>query len=126
MQNSKKASSQASWSILAQGVSSSRVHTHIVRSHFERISSSIDDSPYSDEIYRLIGDSINGIESELKKLERDLDRTNYALIEMGSKFYRQRLTHEDREMVDFASKYVPTPHGESIKKVSLEYLKKNH
>lgn len=121
MSNKRKASSQASWSILAQGVSASRVRAHIIRSHHERILKSLEKSGVSEDVYRLFGDSIEGIGSELKKLERELDRTNYALIEMGSKFYRQRLTHEDREMVDFASKYVPTPHGQSVKKVARRY-----
>ena len=58
--------------------------------------------------------------AHLSKLERSLDRTNYALITMGSDWYRQRLVHEDREMVDMASKFNPAPVPSTIKKSHLK------
>ena len=109
MSQRKRASSQASWSILAEGVSASRVEAHILRTHLNQMIEALKDSPYEDEIYRLCGDNFQALPKHLSKQERHLDRTNYALISMGGDFYRQRLTHEDREIVDLASKYNPTP-----------------
>ena len=106
---SKKASSQASWSILAEGVSASRVEAHILRTHINQMIEALKDTEVEEEVYRLCGDNFQALPKHLAKMERHLDRTNYALISMGGEFYRQRLTHEDREMVDLASKYNPTP-----------------
>ena len=120
----KKSSSQASWSLLAEGVSSSRVETHNLRSFFEQMKSSIDShesEEIKEEIYSLCGDNLSSIPRTLEKIERSLDRTNYALITMGKDFYRQRLPHEDREKVDMASKYNPTPKG-MIKRVATLYI----
>jgi hypothetical protein len=38
---------------------------------------------------------------------------------MGGDWYRQRLTHEDREMVDMAAKYNPTPYPSTNKQSSI-------
>jgi len=106
----KNSSSQASWSILSEGVSSARVEAHIIRTHINQMVKAIKENPKAAElIYKLCGDNFEALPKHLSKLERSLDRTNYALISMGSDWYRQRLTHEDREMVDMAAKYNPTP-----------------
>jgi len=42
---------------------------------------------------------------------------------MGNDWYRQRLTHEDREMVDMASKYNPTPFPSTSKQSEIEMKK---
>ena len=121
----KKSSSQASWSILSQGVSSARVEAHIVRTHMNQMIEAIkENSQLADEIYKRCGDNFEALPRHLSKLERSLDRTNYALISMGSEWYRQRLTHEDREMVDMASKYNPTPFP-STSKQSVFEMRKN-
>ena len=121
----KKASSQASWSILSEGVSSSRVESHIVRTHVMQMIEAIKEHPkLAEEIYKRCGDNFEAIPKHLSKLERSLDRTNYALITMGSEWYRQRLTHEDREMVDMASKYNPTPFPSANKQSSIEGVAK--
>lgn len=109
MARSKKSSSQASWALLAEGVAGARVEAHRIRSALNRIKESVDNSPAREDIYRRSGDFLTYLPTFLSKLERKLDATNYALITMGSAFYRQRLTHEDRERVDMASKYNPTP-----------------
>ena len=114
----KKASSQASWSILSEGVSASRVEAHILRTHINQMIKAIKEDPkISEEVFKRCGDNFEAIPKHLAKMERALDRTNYALISMGSDWYRQRLTHEDREMVDMAAKYNPTPYP-SISKQS--------
>jgi len=109
MARSKKSSSQASWALLAEGVAGARVEAHRIRAALNRIKESVDNSPAREDIYRRSGDFLTYLPTFLSKLERKLDATNYALITMGSAFYRQRLTHEDRERVDMASKYNPTP-----------------
>lgn len=121
----KKSSSQASWSILSQGVSSARVESHIVRTHMNQMIETIRENPQlAEEIYKRCGDNFEALPRHLSKLERSLDRTNYALISMGSDWYRQRLTHEDREMVDMASKYNPTPFPSTSKQSSAERVAK--
>lgn len=122
----KKASSQASWSLLAEGVSSARVQTHLLAGFHGQLVSALENChpEVREEVYRICGDTLLGMESVLPKLARHLDMTNYALISMGSDFYRQRLTHEDREKVDLAAKFNPTPAASSIKKVSERYMSK--
>ena len=120
----KKSTSQASWSILSEGVSSARVEAHIIRSHLNQMVSAIKENPeLAEEIYRLCGDNFEAMPKHLSKLERSLDRTNYALISMGGDWYRQRLTHEDREMVDMAAKYNPTPYPSTSKQSENEMFR---
>lgn len=107
----KKASSQASWSILAGGVSDARVEAYRLRIAVNQLVEALQDSPAIEEVYRLCGDTFLTIPDTLSKIERHLDKTNYALITMGADFYRQRLPHSDRETVDIASKYNPAPHA---------------
>ena len=111
----KQSSSQAGWSLLTAGVSDARVEAHIVRLAVSQMIDALEDSPLKEEFYKLCGDNLEAIPKHLSKMERSLDKTNYALITMGSDFYRQRLTHEDRESVDMASKYNPTP-SQSVRK----------
>lgn len=105
----KRASSQASWSILAGGVSEARVEAYRLHLAINQMIEALKNSPAIEEIYRLTGDNFLTIPDALANIERHLDRTNYALITMGSDFYRQRLPHSDREMVDLVSKYNPAP-----------------
>ena len=118
------ASSQASWSILSEGVSASRVEAHIVRSHVNQMIEAIKKHPQiAEEIFKRCGDNFEAIPKHMSKMERHLDRTNYALITMGGDWYRQRLTHEDREMVDMAAKYNPTPFPSTSKQSEIEMKK---
>lgn len=113
-------SSQASWAILSSGVSQSRVEAHIIRLTVNQLLNSLENSPLKEELYKHVGDNLQALPAHLSKLERNLDRTNYALISMGGDWYRQRLVHEDREMVDMASKFTPLPVPSSIKKAHLK------
>ena len=105
----KKASSQASWSILAGGVADARVDAYKLRIAINQMVEALRESPAIEEVYRLCGDSFLTIPDALASIERNLDKTNYALITMGADFYRQRLPHSDRETVDIASKFSPAP-----------------
>lgn len=121
----KKSSSQASWSILSEGVSSSRVEAHIIRTHINQMIEAIKENPkLAEEVFKRCGDNFEAIPKHMAKLERSLDRTNYALITMGKDWYRQRLTHEDREMVDMAAKYNPTPFPTTNKQSSIDRVVK--
>jgi hypothetical protein len=113
-------SSQASWAILSSGVSQSRVEAHIIRLTVNQLLNSLEKSPLKEELYKHVGDNLQALPAHLSKLERSLDRTNYALITMGGDWYRQRLVHEDREMVDMASKFNPLPVPSTIKKSHLK------
>jgi hypothetical protein len=86
----KRASSQASWSILAGGVSEARVEAYRLHLAINQMIEALKTSPAIEEIYRLTGDNFLTIPDALANIERHLDRTNYALITMGSDFYRQR------------------------------------
>jgi hypothetical protein len=105
----KVASSQASWSLLAGGVSDARVETYKLRVAINQMEKAIKSSPVREEIYRLCGDNFLSLPQILSEIERQLDKTNYALITMGEDFYRQRIPHSDRETVDVASKSTPLP-----------------
>lgn len=112
----RTASSQASWSILSSGVSQARVEAHILRLTVNQLVRSLENSKLKEEIYKHVGDNLQSLPAHLSKLERSLDRTNYALITMGSDWYRQRLVHEDREMVDMAAKFNPMPVPSTMKR----------
>jgi len=115
----RQASSQASWSLLAEGVTSARVQAHRVRASVIQLQNAIKGTPLEEEIQRLCGDVLLAIPRAAEIIERDLDRTNYALIKLGEGFYRSRLPIEDREIVEISSKFNPYP---SPKKVASKYL----
>ena len=105
----KRASSQASWSILAGSVADARVEAYKLRIAVNQMVDALRESPAIEEVHRLCGDSFLTIPDTLANIERNLDKTNYALITMGADFYRQRLPHRDRETVDIAAKFNPAP-----------------
>lgn len=119
----KRASSQASWSLLSKGVNSARVEAHVMRSALNQMISALDKNPQVKEaVYKLCGDNIAAIPKHLSNVERELDTTSYALISMGDAFYRQRLTHEDRELVDQASKFNPTPEPTIVRESKMRRM----
>lgn len=95
----KKASSQASWALLAQGVTTARVEAHRLRHLVNRAMKMIEASPHKDTFYEYGGDIIEGMPRRLDNIESELDRTSYALTQMGDKFLRGRLSIDDRELV---------------------------
>lgn len=116
----KQSASQTSWSLISAGVSSARVEAHRVQVAINQIIEAIKGSKIEDEVYRLCGDAITMLPDATANIERELDKTSYALIKLGDAFYRQRLPHQDRELVDITSQYAPFP---SPKKVATQYLK---
>ena len=66
----KESSSQASWSILSEGVSSARVEAHIIRTHINQMIEAIKENPKAAElIYKLCGDNFEALPKHLSKLE---------------------------------------------------------
>ena len=99
-----KASSQAAWALLTEGVAESRVHVHRIRHLFDRANTLVEQSEQRDRLYQVAGDIIVGIPSRIQELERVLDRTSYALSKMGEDFLRGRISIDDRTLVEEAVK----------------------
>ena len=76
----RQASSQASWSLLAEGVTSARVQAHRVRASVIQLQNAIKGTPLEEELQRLCGDVLLAIPRAAELIEKELDRTNYALI----------------------------------------------
>ncbi len=118
----KKANSQASWSLISEGVNSARVEAHRISVCVKQLLEGIKENPeLEEELQKLCGDVLLMIPRSAENMEKSLDKTTYALIKLGEGFYRQRLPHEDRELVDIASKFNPYP---SARKVSAKYLRR--
>lgn len=102
MSVSKKASSQAAWALLTEGVTHSRVEVHRLRHLVNRAMRLIEASDHRDHFFQMAGDVIVGIPRRLTALETDLDRTGLALSKMGAEFLESRLPLSDKIMVDEA------------------------
>ena len=102
----RKASSQAAWALLTEGVAEARVHAHRLRHLVDRSQSLVDAASSEDQerLYRAGGDIISGVPKRLEELERVLDRTSYALTKMGQDFLRGRIDIDDRTKVEEAVK----------------------
>ncbi len=118
----RKASSQASWALLAQGVNEARVEAHKATVFVNQLVDGLKKTDVEDKVYELAGDTLVALPKTLLTLVQALDRTNYALIKLGDNFYRQRLSQDDRETVDLTSKYSPIP--AAAKRVATLYLHK--
>ncbi len=107
----KQSNSQASWSLISEGVNSARVEAHRISVCVKQLLEGIKENPeLEEELQRLC-----------ENMEKSLDKTTYALIKLGEGFYRQRLPHEDRELVDIASKFNPYP---SARRIASKYMSK--
>lgn len=102
MSQSKRASSQAAWALITQGATAARVEAHLLRHMINRALALIEKAPHRERIYQLAGDLIQGIPDRLLRLETDLDRTAYALSQMGGDFFQARLSLTDRDRVQEA------------------------
>lgn len=103
----RKASGQAAWALLTEGVSGARVDLHRLRTMTLRALALVEESDQREHLYAVAGDLIAGVPSRLAKVERALDRTSYALAVMGEEFLRQRLPLEDRVRVDHGAASTP-------------------
>ena len=107
MAKTKKASSQASWALLTEGVANSRVQIHKLRLLMERAQAIVEMSEKRDHIYRVAGDIIVGMPELIRAMEEQLDTTSYALSKMGQEFLRGQIPLENRHYVDDAIQSVP-------------------
>lgn len=118
----KQSNSQASWSLISEGVNSARVEAHRISVCVKQLMEGIKENPeLEEELQRLCGDVLLMIPRSSENMEKSLDKTTYALIKLGEGFYRQRLPQEDRELVDIASKFNPYP---SARRIASKYMSK--
>lgn len=111
----KKASSQAAYHLLMQGISEARVEAHRLRHLSNRALAMVERSEQKDHLYEEAGDVIVGLPARLAALERVLDRTSLALIKMGEDFLAARLPLSEKQLVEDA---VEPAFGGGLKKHS--------
>jgi hypothetical protein len=99
------ASSQAAWALLTEGVTSARLEAHRLRLLLTRALTLCEKSAKRDHLYEVAGDVIQAVPTRLDNLERDLDRTSYALSVLGSDHLRDVLPMTDRKVVDDATEH---------------------
>jgi len=99
------ASSQAAWALLTEGVTSARLEAHRLRLLLTRALTMCDKSERRDHLYEVAGDVIQAVPTRLDNLDRDLDRTAYALSVLGSDHLRDILPMTDRKVVDDATEH---------------------
>lgn len=114
MATPKKASSQAAWALLSEGLSKARVDAHRLRLLVDRAKAVVDGLGDPEPVWEAAGDLILGVPERLTQLESDLDRTAYALTLMGEDFLRSRLTVSDREWVDEGLASAANPLGDKV------------
>lgn len=95
-----KQSSQAAWALIANSVTEARLEAHRLHHMVARARAVIDSSGYKEHVYRTAGDIVEGVPDRLQKLEKELDKASYALVQLGRKSLRNTLTIEDRQQVD--------------------------
>jgi hypothetical protein len=120
----KKATSQASWALITEGVTQARLEAHRLRHQIERVLRIIEDSKQKEEIYQVAGDVVVGVPKRLEGLELALDRTSLALVKMGEDFLSARLPLEDKTLVEEASTsaFGKSQFDDSVKKVAVRFL----
>ena len=78
------------------------MEAHRIRHLYNRGRALVDKSPAREHLYEVAGDLILGTEQRLDRLEAILDRTSYALAKVGADHLRDRLSLQDRNVVDEA------------------------
>jgi len=112
VQNREATSSQAAWALLTEGVAASRLDAHRLQHLTARVLAMVEKSPAKEHLYQVAGDIIQAVPARLEALERNLDRTSYALAVLGEDHLRDRLPLADRKMVDDATEKA-SPFGPS-------------
>lgn len=98
----KTASTEATWALLAEGVSAARLESHRLRHLLDRWAKMVDASEDRERFYAVAGDILTAVPDRLDRLDRHLDRTNYALTRLGEDHLRDHLPLSDRYQVDEA------------------------
>ena len=113
----KRASSQAAWALLTEGVTRARVEAHRLQHLLGRASALVEASEEKEHIYQVAGDIVTAAPERLDNLLVALDRTALALSRMGDEFLSSRLSLADKTMVDEA---IESAFGASHKRESAE------
>lgn len=96
----KRSSSEASWALITEGVTASRLEAHRVRHYVNRGLKLADESPEREHIYQVAGDILTNLPERLTRLEILLDRTALALTKMGEDFLGARLPFSEKQLVE--------------------------
>lgn len=123
--NQKRASSQAAWALLTEGVTRARVETHRVQHLVNRARQLVDSSEEKDHIYQVAGDILIALPQRLEQVAMVLDRTGLALSKMGEEFLGARLPLSEKTMVDEAVAAAfgkPTPRKSMASRVADRYM----
>lgn len=112
MTRRKRSSSQVSWAVLTEGVTSSRLEAYRLRQALNRCLSLVENSEKKDHLYQVAGDLISTIPERMNQLEESLDKTAYALTILGKDFLKTNLSIVDRTHVEdslYAVKVLEAP-----------------
>lgn len=120
------ASSQAAWALLTEGVTSARLEAHRLRLLLTRTLSLCEKSEKRDHLYEVAGDVIQAVPTRLDNLERNLDRTSYALSVLGSDHLRDILPMTDRKVVDDATEHARPFGGNGRPRTSAGRVAERH
>ncbi len=96
----KKASSEAAWALLMEGVSAARLEAHRLKHLVSRCQKLVDQSNQREHLYQVAGDAIVDMPNRLQRLETVLDRTALALSGMGEDFLSARLPLSEKQLVE--------------------------
>lgn len=122
----KKASSEAAWALLMEGVTASRLEAHRMRILISRCEALVAESTQREHLYQVAGDIILDLPKRLQRLEILLDRTALALSGMGEDFLSARLPQSEKQLVEEATQSAfggRTPKN-SIERVAQAYMQK--
>lgn len=99
-QHEKKASSEAAWALLMEGVAMARLEAHRLTHLVNRCQKLVDQSEKREHLYQVAGDAITDMPNRLRRLETVLDRTALALAGMGEDFLSARLPLSEKQLVE--------------------------
>lgn len=125
--NPRRASSQAAWALLTEGVTRARVETHRIQHLINRAMKLVDTSEEKDHLYQVAGDIILALPTRMEQLAIVLDRTGLALSKMGIEFLDARLPLSDKQMVEEAVSAAfggKTPRKSMTARVADRYMEK--
>ncbi len=123
--HSKRASSQAAWALLTEGVTRARVESHRIQHLINRAQRLVEESEHKEHLYQIGGDIIMGLPTRIDQLNMVLDRTGLALAKMGEDFLSSRLSLSDKRMVEDAVSSAfgkPRPKESLSRRVARRYL----
>lgn len=118
----KRASSEVAWALLTEGVSGTRIELHRLKHALNRALSLVESSEKREHLYEVAGDLIESAPKQIAKMERLLDRTSFALSNMGETFLKARLPIEDRTRVQEAIQVGNPVARRSVASVVERYL----